>query len=66
MPNLRHITLEDLSTRPFMYWANKPEEDCLERLFKFYEASNRLAPYYSREFVTELATVVKSWANAEK
>ncbi len=49
-----------------MYWANKPEEDCLERLFKFYEASNRLAPYYSREFVTELATVVKSWANAEK
>jgi hypothetical protein len=49
-----------------MYWASKPEEDCIERLFTFYEANNLLAQHYSREFITEWATSVKSIANAEK
>ncbi len=66
MPNLHHITIEDSRARPFMYWATKPEEDCIERLFTFYEASNKLAPYNSPEFISEWATSVKSIANAEK
>ena len=49
-----------------MYWANKPNTDCIERLFKYYKDSTVLPPYYTREFVEKWATVVKGVANAEK
>jgi hypothetical protein len=49
-----------------MYWANKPNTDCIERLFKYYEDSKVLPPFYSPEFVEKWATVVKGVANAEK
>ncbi len=49
-----------------MYWAAKPAEDCIERLFKYYESSNRLAPYYNPDFIHEWKTPVRGIANAEK
>jgi hypothetical protein len=49
-----------------MYWANEPKEDCIERLFRYYEDTNILAPLYSPEFISTWCTQVKSIANAEK
>jgi hypothetical protein len=49
-----------------MYWALEPKEDCIERLFKYYENSNTLSHLYSQEFVHNWAVHVRSIANAEK
>ena len=62
----KHLSIADSQQRPFMYWANKPNTDCIERLFKYYEHSNVLAPFNSPDFVEKWATVVKGIANAEK
>jgi hypothetical protein len=60
------LSIVDSQQRPFMYWANKPNTDCIERLFKYYEHSNVLAPFNSPAFIEKWATVVKGIANAEK
>ncbi len=62
----RQISIEDATIRPFMYWAHKPDDDCIERLFRYYAPTNRLAPFYSRDFIDKSAVVVRSIANAEK
>ena len=62
----RHISIEDPNIRPFMYWAHKPDDDCIERLFRYYETTNRLAPFYSEDFIEKWAVTVRSVANAEK
>jgi hypothetical protein len=49
-----------------MYWANKPNEDCIERLFKYYENTTKLTRYHTEEFVAKWATKVRTIANAEK
>jgi hypothetical protein len=49
-----------------MYWANKPETDCIERLFKYYEHTTKLSRFYTEGFVEKWAKKVKSIANAEK
>jgi len=51
---------------PFMYWAASPTEDCLLRLIKHYENTNKLKPYVTEEFITKWASTVRSVANAEK
>jgi hypothetical protein len=58
--------LELSGKRPFMYWANEPKEDCIERLFRYYEDTNILAHLYSQEFIATWCIQVKSIANAEK
>jgi hypothetical protein len=63
---LRHIYLEGTRQRPFMYWANKPDEDCIERLFQDYVNTTKLARFYTEEFVGKWATKVRAIANAEK
>ena len=63
----RHISLiEGTRPRPFMYWANKPETDCIERLFKYYENTTKLSRFYNAIFVDKWAKKVRSIANAEK
>ena len=62
----RHKSIEDTNIRPFMYWALKPDDDCIERLFRYYATSNQLAPYYSPDFIEKWAVTVRSVANAEK
>lgn len=62
----RHISIEGTRPRPFMYWSNKPNEDCIERLFKYYENTTKLTRYHTEEFVAKWATKVRTIANAEK
>jgi hypothetical protein len=63
----RQISIVDATIRPFMYWARKSDDDFIERLFKYYETTNRLAPFFSRDFIDKWAVVVvRSIANAEK
>jgi hypothetical protein len=61
-----HIYLEGTRQRPFMYWANKPDEDCIERLFRYYDNTTKLARFYTEDFVEKWATKVRAIANAEK
>ena len=61
-----HIYLEGTRQRPFMYWANKPDEDCIERLFRYYDNTIKLARFYTEDFVEKWATKVRAIANAEK
>ena len=63
---LSHIYLEGTRQRPFMYWATKPNEDCIERLFQYYENTTKLARFYTEDFVEKWATKVRAIANAEK
>jgi hypothetical protein len=49
-----------------MYWANTPNEDCLKRLIKHYDKTQKLKPYVSDEFIEKWASTVKTVANAEK
>ena len=62
----RHISIEGTRPRPLMYWANKPDEDCIERLFQYYENTTRLSRFKTNEFVEKWATKVRAIANAEK
>jgi hypothetical protein len=61
-----YLSIAGAQQRPFMYWANKPNKDCIERLFKYYEHSKILSPFNSPAFLAKWATVVKGIANAEK
>jgi hypothetical protein len=63
---LRPLYPEGTRPRPFMYWANKPDEDCIERLFQYYENTTRLSRFKTNEFVEKWATKVRAIANAEK
>jgi hypothetical protein len=49
-----------------MYWANKPDEDCIERLFRYYDNTTKLARFHTEDFVEKWATKVRAIANAEK
>jgi hypothetical protein len=62
----QHIYVEGTRQRPFMYWANKPDEDCIERLFRYYDNTTKLARFYTEDFVEKWATKVRAIANAEK
>ncbi len=52
---LRHISIEGTRPRPFMYWANKLDTDCIERLFKYYEHTTKLSRFYNEDFVEKWA-----------
>ncbi len=62
----QHIYVEGTRQRPFMYWANKPDEDCIERLFRYYDNTTKLARFHTEDFVEKWATKVRAIANAEK
>jgi hypothetical protein len=49
-----------------MYWATAPDEDCILRLLKHYENTDKLKPYESDEFIGKYASTVRAVANAEK
>jgi hypothetical protein len=49
-----------------MYWASAPDEDCLLRLFKHYENTDKLQAYLSDEFIATWTSTVRAVANAEK